>query len=165
VYETDKQVINRQKAGLLKLSMIFAVSEWREGRLIRVSRANVARAVGLLAQSIAYTKQVQDFAYTTDDTKVYTKVMDLVRGANKHEITLSKLSDKMYRRGIRDTRHMEAVLGMLKQSGHIKVETRLSTSRGGPRPTYIVWTPRRIPTGVLLRKEKEESDGEETHEK
>jgi hypothetical protein len=161
--DTDEQVINRQKAGLLKLSMIFAVAQWKEGELIRVTRSNVARAAMCLAQSLAYTKQVQDFAYTTEDTKVYTRVMDLVRASNNHEIQLSKLTAKMYQRGIKDKKHMKAVLDTLEQAGHVKVEKRLAKKTGGPRPTFICWTPKMIPLGKMFEggKTKEETDGKE----
>jgi len=151
--DTEKHIASRLRTTLLKLAMLFTLSEWQGGLLvIRVTA--IQRSVIALREIIDGVLRVSNFAYTTLDTAPLERVRDIIKERGSmwaREILTYGIS-----RGVRDSQHLRSIFSTLEEMGVIKV-VRVKPKRGGRWPERVSW----ISKKMYLGSPKEDVDDDE----
>lgn len=134
--DVERSVMNRSRASVLKLAMIFALSKWRGGLLI-INGPAMEKAIYAVQDIMTGVVAVGDFAYQTVDTAAIDKVIDVVRMAGT--IRRDALLRVLIKRGVKNAKVLDEILDTLKQSGHVKLEKMKPLRPGGPWPVVVVW--------------------------
>lgn len=142
--DIERAVLNRQRTSVQKLCMIFAMSSWREGDILRITAKNVDDAIQHAQVVIDGARIVGDFAYTTVDSAVLNRVLDAVRGSSS--ISRTRLLREMTSRGVKDAKHLDVILDTLKQAGYIRIAPQRIPGKSGPPTLVVSFLTRKIPT-------------------
>lgn len=134
--DVERSVMNRARASVLKLAMIFALSRWKSGLLI-VGGPAMDKAIRTVQEIMAGVVAVGDFAYQTVDSAAIDKVIDVVRMSGT--IRRGALLRIVIKRGVKNAKTLDEILDTLKQSGHVRLEKCKPTRPGGPWPVVVIW--------------------------
>lgn len=139
--DVERSVMNRSRASVLKLAMIFALSKWSGGLLV-VKGNHMSRAINAVQEVTQGVVLVSDFAYQTVDTAALDKVRDVVRMAGS--IRKGSLLRIVTRRGVKGSKMLDEILETLRQSGELLLEKTKPTSPGGPWPIVVKWRSQKV---------------------
>jgi hypothetical protein len=147
--DTERAVYNRLRMTVLKLSMLFALSSWDPRRLLIVKSVHVLRALRAADTILQGVLAVGEFAYTTTDTALLDKVVELIR--RRGVISRRDLMREARKRGVPTAKRLQEILDTLEQAGEIRC-FRERTSPGGPWIRKVRYLPRKIflPDGEVI---------------
>jgi hypothetical protein len=141
--DVEKNVLNRLKASLHKLSMICAMSEFSQPNPMRIRERHVVRAAAMLEEVILGVKHVGDAAHVTANTQLLNRVIEIVRAAYPSAILYSTLLKKMMSRGIKKSNDLQEIIKSLDEAGMVELIKEKPTGPGR-WPLYIKWKVRKV---------------------
>lgn len=147
--DVERAVMNRTRASVLKLAVIFALSRWQGGMLV-IKAGHMSRAISALQEVMSGVVSVSDFAYVTIDTAALDKVREVIRMSGM--IRRDALLRVMTKRGIKGSKQLSEIVDTLKEAGQITLEKRKPVRPGGPWPVYITW---KMPKVILTDEQPE----------
>lgn len=154
--DIEEAIHERKLALVLKITMALAMCDWFGGELVAKAE-HVSNAIQLLPTAERGAKQVGNFVYKNQDTMMKETVEDVIRSAGK--ITRARLMKMTTDRGVKDAKHLDALIDILVQS-RVVSELREKQEATGRWIKFYSWNGKRglrLVVGRRGKKDKHEN--------